>query len=129
MYKPAIRTLLDHDYETKEFDLVSPRAERNWNYIDSFVAGQNDELTEHLRFWRARFVLIPMTSRHPSLPRTQSGDNDEEIRIEGIRRLAQMWQKHRYIPPDERRFQSAAARRKKNVTIKDAGITLGRGVE
>lgn len=116
MYKPAIRTLLDHGYETNEFDLVSPRSERNWNYIDSFVAGHNDELTEHLRFWRARFVLIPMASRHSSLPKTQSGDNDEEIRIEGIRRLAQMWQKHRFVPPDERRFQRG---RKKEVNPLD----------
>lgn len=119
LYKPAIRTLLDHGYETNEFDLVTPRSERNWNYIDSFVAGHNDELTEHLRFWRARFVLIPMAGRHLSLPKTQSGDNDEEIRIEGIRRLAQMWQKHRYVPPDERRYQSSVARRKRDVNPLD----------
>ncbi|KAK3318544.1 hypothetical protein B0H66DRAFT_242522 [Apodospora peruviana] len=119
LYKPAIRTLLDHGYETNEFDLVSLKPERNWNYIDAFVAGHSDELTEHLRFWRARFVLIPMTGRHSSLPKTQAGDDDEEIRIEGIRRLAQMWQRHRYIPPDERRFQNSATRRKKDVNPLD----------
>ncbi|KAK3390959.1 hypothetical protein B0H63DRAFT_429721 [Podospora didyma] len=105
MYKPAIRTLLDSGYRTREFDRVPQKPERNWNYVDSFVAGHNDELTEHLKFWRARFVLIPMAGRHPSLPKTQTGDSDEEVRIEGIRRLAQLWQKHRYIPPNERRFQ------------------------
>ncbi|KAK3944920.1 vacuolar membrane-associated protein IML1, partial [Diplogelasinospora grovesii] len=115
LYKPAIRTLLEEKYETNEFDLVSPKAERNWNYIDAFIAGHNDELTEHLRFWRARFVLIPMAARHPSFPKTQNGDNEEEIRIEGIRKLAQLWQKHRYIPPDERRFhQSSGSRKKKD---------------
>ncbi|KAK0629816.1 hypothetical protein B0T17DRAFT_526635 [Bombardia bombarda] len=118
-YKPAIRTLLDHGYETKEFDVITPRSERNWNYIDSFIAGHNDELTEHLRFWRARFVLIPVTARHPSLPKNQIGDNEEEIRIEGIRKLAQLWQKHRYVPPGERRFQGTGVRGKKDINPLD----------
>ncbi|KAK4179206.1 putative vacuolar membrane-associated protein IML1 [Triangularia setosa] len=119
LYKPAIRTLLDQRYRTSEFDLVTPKSERNWNYIDAFVAGHNDELTEHLRFWRARFVLIPITGRHASLPRAQSGDSDEEIRIEGIRKLAQLWQRYRYIPPNERRFQGPGARKKREVNPLD----------
>ena len=113
LYKPAMRTLFDNKYETGEYDLVSLKPERNWNYIDSFVAGHHDEMTDHLRFWRARFVLIPMTGRHSSFPKTQSGDNEEEVRIEGIRKLAQMWQKHRYVPPNERRYLSLGARRRK----------------
>ncbi|KAL2153293.1 hypothetical protein VTH82DRAFT_4448 [Thermothelomyces myriococcoides] len=113
-YKPAIRTLLDNDYITSELDLVPQKAERNWNYIDAFVAGHNDQLTEHLRFWRARFVLIPMTGRRSSVPGNETGDSDEEIRIEGIRKLAQMWQKHRYIPPSERRLQGTGGRRRKD---------------
>ncbi|KAK0745179.1 hypothetical protein B0T21DRAFT_381227 [Apiosordaria backusii] len=119
MYKPAIRTLLDQRYRTSEFDLVTSKSERNWNYIDAFVAGHNDELTEHLRFWRARFVLIPITGRHASLPRSHSGDSDEEIRIEGIRKLAQMWQRYRYIPPNERRLQGPGARKKREINPLD----------
>ncbi|GAB1318993.1 vacuolar membrane-associated protein iml1 [Madurella fahalii] len=119
LYKPAIRTLLDGAYMTSEFELVAPKAERNWNFIDAFVAGHSEELTEHLRFWRARFVLIPMTGRRSSLPGTESGDNEEEIRIEGIRKLAQTWQRHRYIPPNERRLQGAGARSKKDISPLD----------
>ncbi|CRK35964.1 hypothetical protein BN1708_019860, partial [Verticillium longisporum] len=88
MYKPAIRTLLDVNYRTQEIDILTPKPERNWNYIDSYLAGHNDELTESLRFWRARFVLIPMLPRNTSVPRNQSGDNPEEVRLEGIRRLS-----------------------------------------
>lgn len=117
LYKPAIRTLLDHGYQTHPFDMVAPTPDRNWNYVDAFVAGHNDELSEHLRFWRARFVLIPMTARHSFFPKTQYGDSEEEIRIEGIRKLAQMWQKHRYIPANERSFQ--ASRRKKDMNPLD----------
>ncbi|KAK4235866.1 hypothetical protein C8A03DRAFT_36268 [Achaetomium macrosporum] len=119
LYKPAIRTLLDSGYQTSEFELIAPKTERNWNYIDAFVAGHNEELTEHLRFWRARFVLIPATGRHSSVPGTESGDNEEEIRIEGIRKLAQMWQRHRYIPPNERRLQGSGTRRKKDMNPLD----------
>ncbi|KAH6710497.1 vacuolar membrane-associated protein iml-1 [Verticillium dahliae] len=106
MYKPAIRTLLDVNYRTQEIDILTPKPERNWNYIDSYLAGHNDELTESLRFWRARFVLIPMLPRNTSVPRNQSGDNPEEVRLEGIRRLSLQWQKYRYISPSERRFQT-----------------------
>ena len=119
LYRPAMRTLFDSEYTTAEFDLSTVRPERNWNFIDSFVAGHNDDMTDHLRFWKARFVLIPMSSRHSSFPKTQSGDSDEEIRIEGIRRLAQMWQKHRYIPPNERRYQSLGSRRRKDMNPLD----------
>jgi len=68
-----------------------PKIERNWNFIDSFVAGHNDQLTDNLPFWRARFVLIPLVARTSSLPRTQE-DSPEEIRIEGITRMAMAWQ-------------------------------------
>lgn len=110
-YKPAIRTLLENGYQTRRIEILAPKADRNWNTIDSYVAGHHDEMMESLRFWRARFVLIPLTSRNPAVPRTQNGLYPEEIRIEGIKRLLQMWQKHRYVPPSERRFHSVGNRR------------------
>jgi hypothetical protein len=112
LYKPAIRTLLDKEFQNHAYDIDITRSERNWNYIDSFVAGHNDELSENLRFWRTRFVLIPMAGRAPSLPKDQSTDNEEEVRIEGIRKLALLWQKHRYAP-EEKRFQKPGHRNKK----------------
>ncbi|KAK3068060.1 hypothetical protein LTS18_000826, partial [Coniosporium uncinatum] len=80
----------------------------NWNYIDSFIAGHHDDFNEVLHFWRARFVLIPVEiPRHGRQTlRTLSEDSEEEIRLEGIRKLTQMWQRYRYIPPEERRFQA-----------------------
>ena len=114
VYKPAIRTLLDSGYRTCRLEIMTPKTERNWNYVDSFVAGHHEELHENLRFWRARFVLIPMSNRHYSDPKTP-GDNEEEVRIEGIRKIAQLWLKHRYIPPDERRrYQNSGGRRNKD---------------
>lgn len=113
IYKPAIRTLLDPDYSTTEIDIINPKVERNWNYIDSFVAGHYDEMAENMRFWRARYVLIP-TASLKNLSNPQYADNEEEVRLEGIRYLAQQWGRHRYVPPSERRFQPQEPRKKKD---------------
>ncbi|KAB5532668.1 hypothetical protein GE09DRAFT_373293 [Coniochaeta sp. 2T2.1] len=112
LYKPAIRTLLDREYRNHAYDIDITRSEKNWNYIDSFVAGHNDELSENLRFWRTRFVLIPMAGRFLGAVKDSTTDNDEEVRIEGIRKLALLWQKYRYAP-EEKRFQKPGDRMKK----------------
>ena len=111
LYKPAIRTLHDKTYETLHIDIVTPKPERNWNYIDSYLAGHTDEMTEQLRFWRARFVLIPMCPRGCWGPKTMNGDDEEETRLEGIKKLAQLWQRHRVLSTSERQFQSSSKNR------------------
>jgi len=112
LYKPAIRTLLDREYRTTEIDIVTPKPERNWSVIDSYIAGHDSEMTDSLRYWRSRYVLIPLASKNTIVPRT--GDSEEEIRLEGIRRLCQVWQKHRYVPPAERRFQAPGPRKRRD---------------
>ncbi|KAI8629309.1 hypothetical protein F5Y19DRAFT_464503 [Xylariaceae sp. FL1651] len=111
-YKPAIRTIFDKTYESVDIDIVTPRPERNWNYIDSYLAGHTDEMTENLRFWRARFVLIPMYPRTSSTLQVKNEDDVEEVRLEGIKRLAQTWQRHRYLSSSERHFQSVGAKKR-----------------
>ncbi|KAI0871569.1 vacuolar membrane-associated protein iml-1 [Hypoxylon argillaceum] len=106
-YKPAIRTVFDKTYESLDIDILTPKPERNWNYIDSYLAGHTDEMTDNLRFWRARFVLIPMYPRTSSVPQVKNEDDVEEIRLEGIKKLAQIWQRYRYLSSSERHFQSA----------------------
>ncbi|KAI0010035.1 hypothetical protein F4779DRAFT_627468 [Xylariaceae sp. FL0662B] len=112
LYKPAIRTLLDETYQTVDIDVVTPKPERNWNYIDSYLAGHTDDMTENLRFWRARFVLIPMYPRTKAVAQVQNEDDEEEVRLEGIKKLAQIWQRHRILSPSERQFQSSGAKRR-----------------
>ncbi|KAI0150360.1 hypothetical protein GGR57DRAFT_193497 [Xylariaceae sp. FL1272] len=109
-YKPAIRTISDQSYESINIDIMAARAERNWNYIDSYLAGHTDDMTDNLRYWRARFVLIPMYPRTSSKLQVKNEDDVEEVRLEGIKKLAQMWQRYRYLSSSERHFQSAGAR-------------------
>lgn len=116
LYKPAIRTMFSDEYVSQEVDIFSERKEADWETIDSYIAGRKKPQAEQfadLHSCRARFVLIPMdppsSGRRPLRPINE--DNEEEIRLEGIRKLTQVWQKHRYIPSTERRFQSSTSRR------------------
>ena len=105
-YKPLIRASFGKEYEARNISFERCEPEPNWNYIDNFLAGYHEDFSDVLRFWRARFVLIPIEipSRRPLA--LVSEDSEEEIRLEGIRKLTQMWQKHRFIPPEERRYQA-----------------------
>ena len=113
VYNPAIRTTLADQYDSRQIVLGKPRGEYNWNYVDTFIAGFDEEMSENLRFWRARFVLIPV-ERPTQSQRRQGEDNEEEIRLEGIKKLTQMWQRHRILTASERRFQTLAARKTKD---------------
>lgn len=106
-YKPAIKTHFDIDYVSSVVTLQEPVLEYNWNYVDSYIAGHEDDMTDRLKYWRARFVLIPVERQATSF-RVKGEDTEEETRLEGIKVLTQIWQRHRVVPPSERRFQSVS---------------------
>jgi hypothetical protein len=113
LYKPAVKTTLALGYDSRQIVLGRPKEDYNWNYVDSFIAGFDEEMSENLRFWRARYVLIPV-ERPTQSQRRHDGDNEEEIRLEGIKRLTQTWQRHRVLSASEKRYQSLAARKTKD---------------
>jgi hypothetical protein len=43
-----------------------------------------------------------------------SEDSEEEIRLEGIRKLTQLWQRHRDVPPEERHLQAANLKKQRD---------------
>lgn len=116
-YTPLIRSMLADTYEAQMIPIAPQRGLFNWDMIDAFIAGherpQAAQYVENLRPWRARFVLIPVDppSNARGAPRSKE-DNEEEIRLEGIRKLTQLWQRFRYFPPEERRYQAPARPRK-----------------
>lgn len=116
-YTPAIRSMLADRYEPQSISIAPQRGSFNWYMIDSFIVGnehpQAAKYVENLRPWRARFVLIPVESPPSARGISRSNeDNDEEIRLEGIRKLTQVWQRFRYVPPGNRRFQAPIRTRK-----------------
>ena len=116
-YRPSIRTILESSYTTKVMRHAGFSEEYQWKLADQYLAGRIDQGThavEQLRFWRARFVLIPVeppaSARRPV--QAMSEDNEEEIHLLGIRALTQMWQRYRYIPPEGPKFKPTTSRRK-----------------
>lgn len=102
-YTPYTRTMLGQDYRPLNMDLKTVTNKYNWNYIDNFVAGYHEEFSEILRFWRARFVLIPVELSSGRRPlRLLNEDSEEEIRLEGIRKLTQYLGQRKYTSPGER---------------------------
>ncbi|PGH05564.1 hypothetical protein GX51_02903 [Blastomyces parvus] len=118
-YTPVVKTILSANYCKSTINLQLPREDYNWNYADAFLAGYRDHLTnrtEQLRFWRTRFVLIPVqipaNARRPM--QSYKEDNEEEIHLLGITQLTQIWQKHRYVPPEEKRLQAPTHKKDQN---------------
>ncbi|KAI4095827.1 MAG: hypothetical protein LQ344_001381 [Seirophora lacunosa] len=117
-YKPMIRTMLGETYLMQSISMGPRQRKYDWNMIDNHIAGHSrqdvERYNESLRSWRARLVLVPVNPsssvRRPLQPLNE--DNEEELRLEGIRKLTQLWQRFRYIPPAERRFQTPVRRRK-----------------
>ena len=118
LYGPAIRTMLDEQYMSQTVRFELQRQNLSWEKIDRYLAGyenqQPERSVDNLRSWRARFVLIPVdppsSARRPLHPINE--DDEEEIRLEGIKKLTQIWQRFRYVPPNERRFQATSRKRK-----------------
>ncbi|KAL4896222.1 vacuolar membrane-associated protein iml1 [Aspergillus ambiguus] len=115
VYTAAMRTILNPVYEVKGIKLDSTAEEYNWNYADNYVAGHRDYLynpAHQLQFWRVRYVLIPMHLRRNI--QSINEDNEEEVHLLGINHLTHIWQRHKYVPPEEKRFESSNKKREQN---------------
>ncbi|KAF8559857.1 hypothetical protein OG21DRAFT_1402488 [Imleria badia] len=74
-----------------------------WNRLDMLVAGYEHQFNESLRYWRTRFVVIP-SAEEPEITSWPSGEkmDEEEIRLMGIDKLAEIFTKARWQSLDER---------------------------
>lgn len=107
-YYPHIRTILSDQYRERAMQTRGFTEEYPWELADRYLAASRKSIereVEVLRFWRARFVLLPVEPPPNAFRPTQadSEENEEEIHLRGIRILTQMWQRTRYVPPEERR--------------------------
>ncbi|KAI6150578.1 hypothetical protein BKA82DRAFT_12489 [Pisolithus tinctorius] len=82
-----------------------------WNRLDMLVAGYEHQFNESLRYWRTRFVVIP-SADPPQVYTGPSGEklDEEEIRLMGIDKLAEMFTKARWQFLDERGQQMTPVR-------------------
>jgi hypothetical protein len=122
-YIPYIRTALAPAYIPRDVSFKTNRAEYNWNYVDSFIAGHvdRDQFSEQLRCWRARFVFIPVDVPFQGQRKIETlddkqlkEDSEEETRLEGIRKMGALWNQDRVYAPEERGHQSERQRKDPN---------------
>lgn len=98
-------------------ELVSTGSDTDWQSLDDHCANPIPT-TENLGFFRMRLVLLPVDFAHGD-SRTDpnaKGLSDQELRIEGIQRLTQLWQRNRYISADEQQHFSSMNKSKMSPT-------------
>ncbi|KJE97524.1 hypothetical protein CAOG_010136 [Capsaspora owczarzaki ATCC 30864] len=47
-------------------DFIPQVADFNWNYLDQLICGHQSDFMSSLKYWRARFVLLPLPARKSS---------------------------------------------------------------
>ncbi|KAH8117101.1 hypothetical protein DFH11DRAFT_1840208 [Phellopilus nigrolimitatus] len=74
-----------------------------WNRLDMLIAGYEHQFSESLRYWRTRFIVIPtLDAPPPTVGISGEKLNDEETRLLGSDKLAEMWSKLRFLLPAEK---------------------------
>ncbi|KAJ3396155.1 vacuolar membrane-associated protein iml1 [Lobulomyces angularis] len=79
-----------------------PIANYNWNYLDNLICGYEDNMTDNLRFWRSKFLVIPMSnasylsSNQNLLNPTNANLDEEELRICGFTKFAEQFEKAKF---------------------------------
>jgi DEP domain-containing protein 5 len=107
-YESYVRTILADNFKKQTMTISGYDEEYPWELADNYLANtkKSAESEIHtLRFWRARFVLLPVEPPANAFRPTaaDSEENEEEIHLRGIRALTQAWQRMRYVPTEERR--------------------------
>jgi len=104
-YKPFLRTTFAETYDQHDLHFSLMPEQYNWSIVDQFLAGwDREQYSDALNVWRARFVFIPVPPPRGD-PRRQGAmteDTDDEIRIDGIQRITQIWERNRYHPFGEK---------------------------
>ncbi|KAG1464634.1 hypothetical protein G6F46_003278 [Rhizopus delemar] len=122
-YKCAIWPKNMPTYRSKTITFSYPSLLYAWNYLDHLVAGYQEELTDNLRFWRARFILIPRESLPTNITfpaALHDHLDDEEKRIALFELWVQNMRKAKWLTPEER--EELQKKRKKDIS--DLGIKL-----
>ena len=71
--------------------------------LDMLIAGYENQFNESLRYWRTRFLVIPADEvPQSSIGPTGEKLNDEEIRLLGMDKLAELFTKVRWVSPEDK---------------------------
>lgn len=102
-YYPLVKSRFEGSYTLTTVDIYRGIPMFNWNQIDQILTGYEDYVLDDPRMYRMRLVLIPVDVPTHHLPYESGGIGGapdkltaEELRLEGLRRLAVLLHKDRY---------------------------------
>ncbi|KAK9472718.1 uncharacterized protein V1510DRAFT_125494 [Dipodascopsis tothii] len=142
IYRPMIQTPHETEFHRREVRFNGTRrTESNWVNKDNLLAGNLSTLVENHKFYRSRFVLIPMemqnginTNRVSLFMPRQAGQaggqpvvsmdamSPEEIRLDALRKLNASFYRAQHLTAEEqRRLRS----RKKAQTVPELKFYTG----
>ena len=95
----------------------------NWNYVDQVISGNETQISDAMKMWRVRFVLIPCDVPHQNRGANPGEElNDEEVRLAGITRLNETFRRSKWISYDER-TQGTSTKPRKDISAPDMIFT------
>ncbi|EIW66543.1 hypothetical protein TREMEDRAFT_35030 [Tremella mesenterica DSM 1558] len=84
------------------FHYPNVEARLNFNYLDRLIAGEEDQLTPSIKYWRTRYILIP-SGKDPSMSQgiVPSGENfnTSEILMAGASKVLEILERHQWKSP------------------------------
>lgn len=111
IYKPLVQTRYDDEFKLRNIRFPGARFQKQlWKQFDVYMAGE-DLSNDPSRFYRSRFVLIPTDFQNARLQNMQLRPVDntvdnmspEEIRLDGLRKLNDMFYRSQYMTDEERK--------------------------
>ncbi|KAI8979791.1 hypothetical protein BDF20DRAFT_913299 [Mycotypha africana] len=124
-YKCAVWPKNMPAYKPRNVKFNYPSLMYAWNYLDHLVAGYQEELTDNLRFWRARFIVIPRKTLPTNITYAAAlheNLNEEEKRIALFELWIQNIRRAKWLNPEER--EELQKKHKKEIGFSDLGIRL-----
>lgn len=102
--KPLIRTRYADEYTPTSITAQGTKPYTyNWNQFDQLLAGYDDAVGETREFHKMKFVVIPGDMPQNAHHIGNDSLSDEEIRVEGLRKLISVIERGRYVRLDEKK--------------------------
>lgn len=97
-HKPLIRTRYSNVYTPANNNFIEQKpAKYNWNQFDQLLAGYDDALPEESQsFFKMKFVVMPADIPKNAFFISNESLSDEEIRVEGLRKLINLIERGKY---------------------------------
>ncbi|CAK7905498.1 vacuolar membrane-associated protein Iml1p [[Candida] anglica] len=124
-YLPLIRTRYADEYSPAKIDAINTKPKKyNWNQFDQLLAGLDDIMPDDQKdFHKMKFVVMPIATPKNAFYISNERLSDEEIRVEGIRKLIAMIERGKCGSVGS--VPSSAGSRKKEVILPEISFYTG----